>query len=86
MELGIYRHNDYTTTVNSDSELRILDGVKNLLVKGGSNASVVPEIQRQKFHKNMYNVVFAATTLLTRYALRMHLVLLTDKWLNKVMP
>ncbi|KAF8906613.1 hypothetical protein CPB85DRAFT_1313384 [Mucidula mucida] len=69
VELGIYRHNDYTTTVNSDSELRILDGVKNLLVKGGSNASVVPEIQRQKFHKNMYNVVFAATTLLTRYAM-----------------
>ncbi|KAF9017352.1 6-phosphogluconate dehydrogenase C-terminal domain-like protein [Hymenopellis radicata] len=69
VEVGIYRHSDYTTTVNSDSELRILNDVKDLLVKGGSNASVVPEIQRQKFHKNMYNVVFAATTLLTRYAM-----------------
>ncbi|KAF8875274.1 ketopantoate reductase PanE/ApbA-domain-containing protein [Mucidula mucida] len=66
---GVYRPNDFTTSVNSEEELRILKGFGEIIVKGGGSIDIVPEIQRRKFVKNMTNVVLAAICLLTRYTL-----------------
>ncbi|GAW09575.1 6-phosphogluconate dehydrogenase C-terminal domain-like protein [Lentinula edodes] len=67
--LGIYRHNDFTTTTNSPEETVILEGIASILAKGGSTVSVVPEIQRKKFSKNFWNVAFSSLTSLTGYTL-----------------
>ncbi|KAJ4489959.1 ketopantoate reductase PanE/ApbA-domain-containing protein [Lentinula aciculospora] len=65
--LGIYRHGDYTTCVNSPGETNVLEGLAVPLSCGGFQAQVVPEIQRKKLAKNMINVVFASTATLTNY-------------------
>ncbi|KIK68286.1 hypothetical protein GYMLUDRAFT_35666 [Collybiopsis luxurians FD-317 M1] len=67
--LGMYRHNDFTTTVNTPEETAILEGIASILAKGGSEVSVVPEIQRKKFSKNFWNVGFSSLTSLTGYTL-----------------
>ncbi|KAJ3984034.1 ketopantoate reductase PanE/ApbA-domain-containing protein [Lentinula detonsa] len=65
--LGIYRHRDYTTCVNSSSETKILEGLAVPLKGGGLRVQVVAEIQRKKLAKNLINVVFASTATLTNY-------------------
>ncbi|KAF9260686.1 6-phosphogluconate dehydrogenase C-terminal domain-like protein [Marasmius fiardii PR-910] len=69
VSLGIYRHNDYTTTVNSPEEIDTLNGIAEVLKKGGSTVKVVPEIQRVKFAKNFWNVAFSSFSTLTDYTL-----------------
>ncbi|KAF9033918.1 6-phosphogluconate dehydrogenase C-terminal domain-like protein [Hymenopellis radicata] len=66
---GVYRPDDFTTSANSESELCVLNGLADIIVRGGGVVEVVPEIQRRKFHKNMYNIVFASICLLTRFPL-----------------
>lgn len=61
----MYRHNDFTTTVNTPRETAILDGIASILSKGGSTVSVVTEIQRKKFSKNFWNVAFSSLATLT---------------------
>ncbi|KAF8830252.1 hypothetical protein HHX47_DHR2000397 [Lentinula edodes] len=65
--LGIYRHGDFTTCVNSDEEMKILAGLAAPLDSGGFQVQLVPEIQRKKLAKNLINVVFASTATLTNY-------------------
>ncbi|KAJ3880765.1 ketopantoate reductase PanE/ApbA-domain-containing protein [Lentinula edodes] len=65
--LGIYRHGDFTTCVNSDEETKILAGLAAPLDSGGFQVQLVPEIQRKKLAKNLINVVFASTATLTNY-------------------
>ncbi|KAL1760776.1 ketopantoate reductase PanE/ApbA-domain-containing protein [Schizophyllum commune] len=65
--LGIYRHNDFTTTTNTPAEQALLDDLANMLLKGGSTVTVVPEIQRKKFAKNFWNVGFSSFATLTGY-------------------
>ncbi|KAF5392720.1 hypothetical protein D9757_000842 [Collybiopsis confluens] len=67
--LGMYRHNDFTTVVNTNEEAVILDGIASILAKGGSEVAVVPEIQRKKFSKNFWNVAFSSVSALTGYTL-----------------
>jgi len=67
--LGMYRHNDFTTTVNTPEETAILDGIASIFSKGGSTVSVVTEIQRKKFSKNFWNVAFSSLATLTGYTL-----------------
>ncbi|KAF8888888.1 ketopantoate reductase PanE/ApbA-domain-containing protein [Infundibulicybe gibba] len=57
LALGVYRHNDYTTTVNTPEE------------DGGSTIQIVPEVQRMKFRKNLWNVAFASFATLTNHPL-----------------
>jgi len=64
--LGVYRHQDYRTTTNTQEEGALLQDLANLLEAGGSTVGVVPEIQRAKFTKNFWNVVFASVATLTR--------------------
>jgi 2-dehydropantoate 2-reductase len=40
-----------------------------MLAKGGCTAKIVPEIQRVKFSKNLWNLSFAPVATLVRYAL-----------------
>ncbi|KAL1743739.1 hypothetical protein HDZ31DRAFT_83189 [Schizophyllum fasciatum] len=67
--LGMYRYEDYTTTVNSPQEQAVLDDLNRILTAGGGTVELVTEIQRRKFMKNMLNVTFAGYSCLTRYPL-----------------
>ncbi|KAH9474630.1 putative transporter [Psilocybe cubensis] len=68
LSLGVYRHEDRTTTTNTAEEAALLDGIGHILEAGGSTISVVPEIQRVKFKKNFWNVAFSSFATLTRQA------------------
>ncbi|TFK29441.1 6-phosphogluconate dehydrogenase C-terminal domain-like protein [Coprinopsis marcescibilis] len=67
--IGIYRYNDRTTVVNSAEEQAILDEFSGILKAGGSDVTIVPEIQRMKFVKNFWNVAFSSFATLTRHTL-----------------
>ncbi|TFY75055.1 hypothetical protein EWM64_g8957 [Hericium alpestre] len=69
ISVGIYRPNDFTTTQNSESEASLLADFGDVLKEGGSEVTIVPEIQRIKFAKNFWNVAFSAVSALTRHPL-----------------
>ncbi|THH12646.1 hypothetical protein EW146_g7503 [Bondarzewia mesenterica] len=69
VSMGTYRFNDFTTTTNTESEQALLSDFADVLSTGGSTVSVVPEIQRVKYAKNMWNAVFASVASLTRHPL-----------------
>ncbi|KIM92351.1 hypothetical protein PILCRDRAFT_120332 [Piloderma croceum F 1598] len=68
VSMGIYRP-DCTITTNTVTEELILAEFYNMLEKGGSTVKIVPEIQRVKFIKNLWNVSFSAITTLVGYRL-----------------
>lgn len=68
--MGIYRPTNFTATQNTPAEAEILDDLASLLRAGGSQVTVVPEIQRVKFAKNMWNAVLGASASLARESLR----------------
>ncbi|KAF5347642.1 hypothetical protein D9757_013352 [Collybiopsis confluens] len=65
--LGVYRHNDLTTTVNSPQEQTLLENLRSLFY--GADSTIFPEIQRKKFAKNMINVAFSGLSCLTRFSI-----------------
>lgn len=65
MTLGVYRHMDHTTEVNTPEESALLQDFGTILEAGGTTLTIVPEIQRMKFAKNIWNVVFASYATLT---------------------
>ncbi|KAF8651174.1 hypothetical protein AX16_004829 [Volvariella volvacea WC 439] len=67
--LGVYRHEDFTTTTNTPEEATLLEDFTEMLRVGGSTTKIVPEIQREKFSKNFWNVAFASYATLTGYTL-----------------
>ena len=60
MTLGVYRHMDRTTEVNTPEELALLQDFGAILETGGTTLTIVPEIQRMKFAKNIWNVAVAS--------------------------
>jgi hypothetical protein len=64
--LGVYRHEDFTTTENSPEEVALLKDLSDILEAGGSTISVAPEIQRHKFSKNLWNISFSSIATLTQ--------------------
>ena len=66
--MGIYRPTT-TNTANTAAEEAVLNDFAELLKAGGSDVTVVPEIQRQKFSKNLWNCILGATAALARYPL-----------------
>lgn len=66
--MGIYRP-DYSITTNTPAEEAILAEFSEMLSKGGSQTTIVPEIQRVKFAKNFWNVAFAGVATLVGYRL-----------------
>ncbi|KDQ32819.1 hypothetical protein PLEOSDRAFT_1073225 [Pleurotus ostreatus PC15] len=65
--LGIYRHEDHTTSANSADETALLQDLGSIFQRGGSAITIVPEIQRVKFAKNFWNLSFATFATLTGY-------------------
>ncbi|KIY67469.1 6-phosphogluconate dehydrogenase C-terminal domain-like protein [Cylindrobasidium torrendii FP15055 ss-10] len=67
--IGIYRYRDFTTTINTPEEDALVGDMYNILKQGGSEVTMVPEIQRRKFMKNFWNLAFASLATLTGYRL-----------------
>ena len=51
--------------LNTPEEQSTLESIGGLLTAGGSEVTIVPEIQRQKFAKNFWNVAFSSYATLT---------------------
>ena len=57
---------DRTKEVNTPEELGLLQDFGSILEAGGTALTIVPEIQRMKFEKNIWNVVFASFATLNK--------------------
>ncbi|KAI0630443.1 6-phosphogluconate dehydrogenase C-terminal domain-like protein [Trametes polyzona] len=69
VSLGIYRPST-TDTTTTPGQAAALKDFAEILKAGGSEVTVVPEIQRIKFGKNLWNGVFGASAALSRASLR----------------
>ncbi|KAF8895908.1 6-phosphogluconate dehydrogenase [Gymnopilus junonius] len=69
VSIGVYRHEDRTTTVNTAEESSLLKDFADILETGGGTVNIVPEVQRVKFSKNLWNISFSGITTLTQYTL-----------------
>lgn len=63
--LGMYRHENHLTTANTEEESAILRDFGNMLETGGTELTIVPEIQRHKFAKTFWNIAFSSFSTLT---------------------
>jgi len=66
MTLGVYRYDDPLSASVTPDETAFLSAFASLVVAGGSAATVVPDIQRLKFAKNLWNIAFSSAGVLTR--------------------
>ncbi|KAI0321510.1 ketopantoate reductase PanE/ApbA C terminal-domain-containing protein [Amylostereum chailletii] len=69
VSVGMYRHEDYATVVDSPEEEAATSEFANLIKAGGGEATPVPDIQRAKFSKLFWSIAFASTAGLTRFPL-----------------
>ncbi|PIL27977.1 hypothetical protein GSI_09921 [Ganoderma sinense ZZ0214-1] len=75
VSLGVYRPPSPSGSIsppteNTPSEAALLASFADMLAQGGSETTVVHEIQRVKFAKNLWNSVLGAAAALTRLSLR----------------
>jgi 2-dehydropantoate 2-reductase len=70
--MGIYRYEDLATETYGPEEAALLDELGDILRYGGSEVTIVPEIQRKKFSKNLWNIVFASFATLTGWESQLH--------------
>ncbi|KZP22215.1 6-phosphogluconate dehydrogenase C-terminal domain-like protein [Athelia psychrophila] len=68
VSLGVFRE-DCTIMVNTPAEDNLLGAFADLIERGGGLPKIVPEIQRVKFAKNLWNVTFSSVATLVRYPL-----------------
>jgi len=68
VSLGVYRPSS-TTTTNTLEEASLLQDFERILAAGGSQTTIVPEIQRVKYTKNFWNACLGITAALSRYPL-----------------
>jgi 2-dehydropantoate 2-reductase len=66
--LGVYRHEVNSTLSNNAEESKLLEEFKGLLQET-TPTDIVPEIQRQKYAKNLWNACFATSATLIRDSL-----------------
>jgi len=69
ISLGMYRLDDMATLENTAEEASILGEVREMLSAGGTDTTIVPQIQWAKFQKNFWNVAFSSTATLSGYPL-----------------
>ncbi|KAI0652932.1 6-phosphogluconate dehydrogenase C-terminal domain-like protein [Cubamyces menziesii] len=69
VQMGIYRPST-TTTPPTDTQPAHLTEFARMLSAGGSDVTLVPEIQRVKFTKNLWNAVLGASAALAHASLR----------------
>ncbi|KAG0701845.1 ketopantoate reductase PanE/ApbA-domain-containing protein [Suillus ampliporus] len=65
LTIGMYRHGDHLKTTQSPEEYGILADFGTMLEAGGSEMTIVTEIQRKKFAKTMWNITFSSFSTLT---------------------
>ena len=71
MSLGVYRPAATSLVVeNTPAEANLVGEFTDIIAHGGSEVTIVHEIQRVKFAKNMWNGVLGASSALTRFSLR----------------
>ena len=71
VSLGVYRPPSTSPPAeNTPQEAALLAEFADILAQGGSQTTVVHEIQRIKFSKNLWNGVLGASAALTRLSLR----------------
>ncbi|PCH37514.1 hypothetical protein WOLCODRAFT_140904 [Wolfiporia cocos MD-104 SS10] len=68
VSLGVYRPTP-TVTSNTPEEDALLREFADILAAGGSETTIVPEIQRVKFAKNIWNACLGITAALARFPL-----------------
>ena len=68
VSLGVHRPST-TATTNTPEEAAILADFERILAAGGSQTTVVAEIQRIKYSKNFWNACLGITAALTRFPL-----------------
>ncbi|KAF7982813.1 hypothetical protein HWV62_25747 [Athelia sp. TMB] len=66
--LGVSREN-CTVVENSPAEIDLLTPFAKLVEMGGGIPKIVPEIQRVKYAKNLWNVAYSSIATLVRYPL-----------------
>ena len=60
---------DCTIVENTPAEIDLLTPFANLVEMGGGIPKIVPEIQRVKYAKNLWNVAYSSIATLVRYPL-----------------
>ncbi|KAI0693385.1 ketopantoate reductase PanE/ApbA C terminal-domain-containing protein [Cerioporus squamosus] len=70
VSMGLYRPPNFTANENTPAEDALLDGLAFMLREGGSQVTIVPDIQRVKFAKNMWNAALGASATLAQESLR----------------
>ncbi|TCD70347.1 hypothetical protein EIP91_003699 [Steccherinum ochraceum] len=69
VSMGIHRE-ELNVTTNTPEESAILSEFGDILATGGTQVTVVPEIQRIKFHKNAWNCTLGPICALSRHSLQ----------------
>ncbi|TBU39322.1 ketopantoate reductase PanE/ApbA C terminal-domain-containing protein [Dichomitus squalens] len=71
VSLGVYRPPSTSPVAeNTPAEADLLAAFSDIIAHGGSETTIVHEIQRVKFAKNMWNGVLGASSALARHSLR----------------
>ncbi|OCB89458.1 6-phosphogluconate dehydrogenase C-terminal domain-like protein [Sanghuangporus baumii] len=68
--MGLYKHGNFTNVSQTPEEIELLNDFGGMLIAGGSEVTLVPEIQRHRFRKNFWNLAFSSVATLSRYPLR----------------
>ncbi|KAL5504887.1 hypothetical protein ACEPAH_7550 [Sanghuangporus vaninii] len=68
--MGLYKHGNFTDVSQTPEEIELLNDFGGMLIAGGSEVTLVPEIQRYRFRKNFWNLAFSSVATLSRYPLR----------------
>ncbi|KAI5117609.1 hypothetical protein M0805_006722 [Coniferiporia weirii] len=68
--IGLYKPGNYTDESQTPEEVSLLEDIGSLLKAGGSDITLVPEIQRHRFKKNFWNICFSSVATLSSYPVR----------------
>ncbi|KAL5483425.1 hypothetical protein ACEPAI_8656 [Sanghuangporus weigelae] len=68
--MGLYKHGNFTDVSQTPEEIELLNDFGGMLIAGGSEITLVPEIQRHRFRKNFWNLAFSSVATLSHYSLR----------------
>ena len=52
--MGLYKHGNFADVSQTPEEVNLLNDFGGMLVAGGSEVTLVPEIQRHRFRKNFW--------------------------------
>ncbi|PAV17690.1 hypothetical protein PNOK_0617600 [Pyrrhoderma noxium] len=68
--VGLFKPGNYTNLTQTTEEIELLNDISDMFSTGGSDVTLVPEIQRHRFYKNFWNLAFSSIATATRYPVR----------------